>query len=103
MLGLQRVEVGYIEMLFGNRKVFCDKKEVELTGLEFNLLWLLMNSAPEIVSRECIARSIFNRCLSESNQSINMHISTIRKKLVVDSQLSPIKAVRGKGYIFQAC
>jgi DNA-binding response OmpR family regulator len=52
------------------------------------------------VSRENIAKHIFNRSLADSNRSINMHISTIRKKLLVKTESSRIKSFRGEGYVF---
>ena len=100
MFNSARIAIADIEILSGSRKVYCGNKEVELTGVEFNLLWLLMNSAPEMVSRECIAQEIFKRSLGDANRSINMHVSTIRKKLFISAQYSPIKTIRGKGYIF---
>jgi DNA-binding response OmpR family regulator len=96
----QRIVIDGVEILFGSREVYCSNQAVVLTGLEFNLLWLLMNDFPNIVSRESIAKHIFNRSLDESNRSINMHISTIRKKLQINSEHSRIKSFRGEGYVF---
>jgi two-component system response regulator CpxR len=89
-----------VEIFFGSREVYCCNQLVALTGLEFNLLWLLMNDFPKMVSRENIAKHIFNRSLAESNRSINMHISTIRKKLLINTEHSRIKSFRGEGYVF---
>jgi len=95
-----RIVIDDVEILLGSRKVYCGNKLVALTGLEFNLLWLLMNNAPQLVSREYIAEQIFHRSLGESNRSINMHISTIRKKLLINNEHSRIKSFRGEGYVF---
>lgn len=100
MRDLRNVVIDEVEMFLGSRKVYAGNHEVELTGLEFNLLWLLMKTAPQIVSRECIAKNIFNRSLCEVNRSINMHVSTIRKKLEENTEYSRIKTIRGEGYIF---
>lgn len=59
-----------------------------------------MNDFPKMVSRESIAKHIFNRSLDDANRSINMHISTIRKKLLVNTESSRIKSFRGEGYVF---
>ena len=100
MSNVAKVVIDKVEILTGSRKVYCGNKEVELTGLEFNFLWLLMKSAPQVVSRECIAKHIFNRSLGESSRSINMHVSTIRKKLLLRAEHSPIRTIRGAGYVF---
>ena len=102
MSASKRIVIGGVEILLGSREVYCCNKLVTPTGLEFNLLWLLMHNFPKTVTRESIAKHIFNRSLDESNQSINMHISTIRKKLVLDTDYSRIKSLRGKGYVFLA-
>lgn len=84
----------------GSREVYYGSKLIEMTGLEFNLLSLLMESSPQVVSRESIAKHIFNRRLIEANRSINMHVSTIRKKLLTHAKYSPIKTIKGQGYLF---
>jgi two-component system response regulator CpxR len=100
MRSSERIMIDGVEILTGSREVYCDNKLVVLTGLEFNLLWLLMTNSPQLVSRESIAKHIFKRSLDESNRSINMHISTIRKKLLINSEHARIKSFRGEGYVF---
>jgi len=95
-----RIIIDDIEIISGSREVYCGNNLVALTGLEFNLLWLLMTRSPELVSRESIAHLIFNRSIEDSNSSINMHISTLRKKLLINKECSRIRSLRGKGYIF---
>jgi two-component system response regulator CpxR len=100
MTELPEIKIENITIQSGCREVYLGSKLIEMTGLEFNLLWLLMESAPQVVSRESIAKLIFNRSLIEANRSINMHVSTIRKKLLVNAKYSPIKTIKGQGYLF---
>jgi two-component system response regulator CpxR len=100
MTGLPEIMVENITIQSGSRTVYLGSQLIEMTGLEFNLLWLLMKSAPQVVSRESIAKLIFNRSLIEANRSINMHVSTIRKKLLTHAKYSPIKTIKGQGYLF---
>lgn len=100
MHNLPEIMLENIAVIPGCREVYYDNKLIEMTGLEFNLLWLLVKSSPEVVARESIAKYIFNRRLLEVNSSINMHISTIRKKLFVHAKYAPIKTIRGQGYLF---
>jgi two-component system response regulator CpxR len=97
---VKKIVIDGVEISFCSREVYCCNQAVVLTGLEFNLLWLLMNAFPKIVSRESIAKHIFNRSLEASNRSISMHISTIRKKLLINTKHSRIKSFRGEGYVF---
>jgi DNA-binding response OmpR family regulator len=94
------VMIENVEIKSGSREVYCGSQLIEMTGLEFNLLSLLMDSVPQVVSRESIAKLIFNRSLIEANRSINMHVSTIRKKLLTHAKYSPIKTIKGQGYLF---
>ncbi|MBU2872136.1 winged helix-turn-helix domain-containing protein [Colwellia sp. E2M01] len=97
---LNKIIVGQIELSFLNRSVSCCKQLITITGLEFNLLALLMQSAGEIVTRECIAEKVFQRDLHRCDKSINSHIVNLRKKFLTISPQAVIKTVRGQGYIF---
>ncbi|TYK66683.1 winged helix-turn-helix domain-containing protein [Colwellia echini] len=97
---LNKIVVGQIELSFLNRAVSCSKQLITTTGLEFNLLALLMQNASEIVTREKIAEQIFQRDLHRCDKSINSHILNLRKKFLSVSSQAVIKTVRGEGYIF---
>ncbi|WP_076417229.1 response regulator transcription factor [Colwellia sp. UCD-KL20] len=81
------------------RELYYHGSLVTTTGIEFELLNLLMTNYGEIVSREYIAQSIFKRNLLYCSQSINMHISNIRRKLRIINNSATIKSVRGNGYL----
>jgi two-component system response regulator CpxR len=100
MLEPHKIEIADVAIHLGCREVYCDNQLIKMTGLEFNLLWLLMKNAPQTVSREIIAKHIFSRSITKANRSINMHVSTIRKKLLVQPKGSLIKTIRGEGYAF---
>mgnify|MGYP000635348212 CR=1 FL=1 len=97
-----KLVVAQVELNFLNRSVLFFGKSVFTTGLEFNLLALLMVNAESLVSRELIAQHIFQRKLAHCNKSINSHMANLRKKLQVTSSRSMIKTVKGQGYIFIA-
>jgi DNA-binding response OmpR family regulator len=73
---------------------------VTTTGLEFNLLVVLMADPGSLVSREVIAQRIFQRKLSSCDKSINSHVTNLRKKLLAISSHQVIKTIKGQGYIF---
>ncbi|TWX66262.1 winged helix-turn-helix transcriptional regulator [Colwellia demingiae] len=92
--------IAQVELNFLNRSVLFLGKSVTTTGLEFNLLAVLMNDAGSLVSREVIAQRIFQRKLDSCDKSINSHMANLRKKLLVISSRPVIKTVKGQGYIF---
>lgn len=82
------------------RELYYHGELIETTGIEFELLNVLMTNNGDVVSREDIAENIFKRNLLYCSRSINMHISNIRRKLREKNNNITIKSIRGNGYIF---
>ncbi len=97
---LAKISIAQVELNFLSRTVLFTGKSVVTTGLEFNLLAVLINNAGSLVSRELIAESLFQRKLSACDKSINSHIANLRKKFIVISSRPVIKTIKGQGYIF---
>lgn len=73
--------------------------QLELTGTEFNLLEVLVQSAGQLVSKEEISLRAFGRSLTAFDRRIDVHISSIRQKIGARGDGKPwIQAVRGRGY-----
>ena len=58
-----------------------------------------MESHPQVVERENIARYVFFRELELCSKSINMHISNLRGKIALHDKCIQIHAVRNIGYV----
>ena len=99
-LTLKKLLIAQVELNFLNRSVLFLGEPLTTTGLEFNLLALLMKNAGLLVSWEVIAEVIFQRKLSDCDKSINSHMANLRKKLLVISERTMIKTVKAQGYIF---
>jgi two-component system response regulator CpxR len=84
----------------GTREVFCGRRRVEMTTLEFDILEMLVRSAGQVVSRDALMESMYNRKATPFDRSIDMHVSHLRRKLETGRTL--IKTVRGVGYQFCA-
>ena len=85
----------------GNRTSNANGKALDLTSAEFNTLAALMLQQGKIVSKEDLTSKALNRQYTRYDRSIDVHISSIRKKLaehIPDAEV--IKTVRGSGYIF---
>jgi two-component system response regulator CpxR len=91
--------VGDVELNPRARVVKRAGDEVMLTSVEFALLEILMRAAGHIVSREDLSSQGLGRRLSQSDRSIDVHVSNLRKKLGVSPDGGErIKTVRGCGY-----
>jgi len=97
---LDKIFTAQVELNFLKRSVLFVGIPVVTTGLEFNLLALLMSNAGTLVSRELIAESLFQRKLSVCDKSINSHMANLRKKFLIISSRPVVKTVKGQGYIF---
>jgi DNA-binding response OmpR family regulator len=99
--GPAKLIVGDTELDPGARTVRCNGKDIELTGVEFNLLETLLRAAGRLVEREELSRAVLGRRLQPYDRSIDMHVSNLRKKLGhMCGEHERIKTVRGLGYIY---
>src|SRR6266480_7666816 len=99
----ETLSVGDIEMDCNTRNVRRSGEVIDLTGVEYDLLEILLRSAGQIVKREELVKEVLGRELSPFDRSIDMHVSNLRKKLGHQSNgLERIKTIRGVGYIYGA-
>ncbi len=78
------------------RSVDRGDERLELTSTEFNVLERLMRDAGQIVTKDALMRDALGRRLRPFDRAIDMHISSIRRKLGDDL----VRTVRGLGYQF---
>lgn len=93
-----RLEVNGVTLDPASRAISVDGRKVELTTIEFDILEMLMRAAGRVLSRDAIIENLYDRKASGFDQSVNVHISHIRRKLEFGRTL--IKTVRGVGYQF---
>ncbi|WP_086481369.1 response regulator transcription factor [Oceanospirillum sanctuarii] len=74
-------------------------KLLDLTPVEFELLWQLMKQKDEVLSRPYLYQLVLNRAFSRYDRSLDMHISNLRNKIrryLPEAGL--IQTIRGQGY-----
>ncbi len=92
------LEVSGVRVEPAARRVTVLGREVELTGIEYEILDTLIRSAGRVVSRDDLMQRLYQREATPFERSIDVHISHLRKKL--DSPVDLIRTVRGVGYQF---
>lgn len=105
-----RMSVDTRDLMFGNlfirasaREVLLDGQPVDLTGNEFEILWLLARHAGKVLSRDAMLTALRKIDYDGLDRSVDLRISRLRKKLHDDpAQPIRIKTIRGKGYLFVA-
>ena len=98
------LQIGSLAIDTNKRQVFKGKDRVKLTGMEFNLLELLVTKAGERLSRSMILDRVWGYTPERylDTRVVDVHISRLRSKLEEDpSNPDLIITARGTGYMFQ--
>jgi DNA-binding response OmpR family regulator len=104
--GLERDEQGQlnfrrIKVDLGSRRVWKDGEEVELTGIEFEILCALARRPDHVFTRDKLMEIAWKDSVCVA-KAVDVHIAHIRKK-IEDVPNNPrfIVTVRGTGYRFE--
>ncbi|MFA5677947.1 MAG: response regulator transcription factor [Pseudomonas sp.] len=100
---LTRLSFGALVIDQTRREAWLNNQLIDLTGAEFDLLWLLASNAGRILSREETFVALRGIEYDGQDRSIDVRISRIRPKIGDDPDMPRlIKTVRSKGYLFVA-
>ena len=77
--------------------VQIDDQHIELTLKEFNILKMLIEKYPQVVTRENLLDSIWGYDYYGDTRIVDAHIKNLRKKII----LPYIKTVKGIGYTLE--
>lgn len=98
-----RLVFGALVIDNARREAWLEGELIDLTGAEFDLLWLLASNAGRILSREETFVALRGIEYDGQDRSIDVRISRIRPKIGDDPDMPRlIKTVRSKGYLFVA-
>ncbi len=97
----ETIKVGKITMDIARHEVYKDKKLLEMTYKEFELLKLLVLNKGIVMSRESLLEKVWGFDYYGETRTVDVHIRYLRQK-IEDDDNNPvyIKTVRGIGYRF---
>lgn len=97
-----KIYINGLSISKNNHKCELYDKEIDLTPLEFDIVWYLAQNRGRVVSSEELFESVWKDKYFDSNNTVMVHIRRIRDKLG-DSSKQPkfIKTVWGVGYKFE--
>jgi two-component system response regulator CpxR len=96
------IVVGNLQIDPASRSARLAGEILQLTAVEFDLLMTLASSAGRIQSREQLLLQIADRDFDVFDRSIDVHISSLRKKLGDDPKMPRfIVTVRSAGYMMR--
>ena len=100
---LLRLKLADLEMDLVTRRVTRGGQIMDLTGREFDLLERLLRHQGHIVSREMLARDVWqvkDRSIPLDNV-IDVHIARLRRKVDGPFERKLLKTVRGVGFVLK--
>jgi two-component system, OmpR family, response regulator len=74
-------------------------RDIDLTTTEFKLLLTFARSAHRVLSRDYLTDQVKGHGWAPDDRSIDVLVSKLRRKLMLAGVKTPIKAVRGAGYV----
>jgi len=93
----EKLTLGALSVDIGARTVKIRGGEVDLTGLEFDLLVALVRRAGRVVPRSALLDLAGRSDVTVSDRTVDVHVSHLRQKLG-DDPPKLIRTVRGVGY-----
>ena len=96
------IVVDDLELNQGSRTLLKTGESVELTSTEFSILFALLQSRGEVVTKRDLYMSALGREPVPHDRSVDMHVSNLRRKLGPDPRGdNRIETIRGIGYQYR--
>ncbi len=80
------------------RTVMIDSRPVELTKLEFDLLYTLISNQNVVLDRDTLLESVWGGDEVYQDRTVNVAINRLKEKIDPEKSKEYIKTVRGVGY-----
>ena len=97
----RRIRAGELVVDAARREVFLSNRPIDLTTIQFELLWYLVKRSGRVVSRDELYEAMYREKYNGFDRSVDVYISRIRQQLGDDADNPTyLKTVRGVGYLF---
>ena len=94
------IEVGDLTVDPTNHTAFRSGEDLNLTKREFTLLEALARRTGQVLTREAIIERVWNN-LDTLPNTVNFHVSSLRKKVDPPGKTALIHTVHGVGYVLR--
>ena len=93
-------QVGALRIDWGKRLVALQRRPIELTAKEFDLLKALIDAKGRVLSREALLDKVwgYDRAMEIETRTVDLHVSQLRKKL--KAAADRLITLKGVGYRF---
>jgi two-component system alkaline phosphatase synthesis response regulator PhoP len=101
-LGEPALAFANLRIELDSRRVWKDNQPLDLTPIEFDLLYALARHRGRVLSREQLIEQVWGYDYYGDDRVVDVHIGRLRKKIENDpSNPTIISTVRGAGYRFE--
>lgn len=83
------------------RKAYFNNRLLDLRNKEFELLKFFIINYKRALSRSAILEEVWDKDLFCATNTIDVHISSLRKLFKAREQKLPIKTINGFGYVLE--
>ena len=98
------IQVGELNIIPGQHKLLKQEREINLTNIEFRILYVLALHQGMTLSKEKIYNYVWDGEYLQDDSNITSHVRRLRKKIEDNpSQPEYIQTVRGVGYKMNVC
>ena len=80
------------------KRVYRDKKEIQLGPTEFRLLEFFLINPKRVYSRDQILENVWPNNINVESRTIDVHIRRLRKSINIQNKKELIRTVRSSGY-----
>lgn len=101
MISTFSVATGVIRLDLKARKFFIHDYEVFLRSREFDLLYYFIVNRGRVVSRTQILEEVWDRNIICSTNTVDVHVSMLRRKFRTHLSVPLIRTVHAVGYAFE--
>ena len=100
--GTASITVGDVTLNPETREATRGERVLDLTAREFELLEYLMRNERIVVSRQKLLEDVWDYYAFAETNTVDVFISTLRRKLEADDDPRVLHTVRGAGYVLRA-
>lgn len=87
-----------ITLNLSSRKVYVGDDEIDLTKLEFDLLYTFVSNKNIVLNRDILLEKVWGNDEVYQDKTVNVAINRLKDKIDPKKEKNYIKAVRGVGY-----
>ena len=99
---LDELSVGEIRVDVAAHRAFVGSRELQLTTREFELLRVLVRAGGKVASGEDILKEVWGEDPTGSPQTLQMHVTWLRRKLGDDEERPALLLAQEDGYLLTA-